>query len=254
MGPIDYQSMLTQLDVSPLLQLQQVQAQKREAGENRALRQQTVDIARSKAAADQAQEAAYRSGVDAYLKNPTSAALTDLTVRFPDQYQALRQAAEQQSAAVKKRNLDFAMRVGGLTAAGQTDKAISITEARIEALRTAGESTEISDDLLAALKSGDLARAKGAAGLVIASSADADQTKPILEALRWDAGSERAARDDARADAAAVETQRHNRVTEGQGAARVDLSRQASARAAAKGKGRGKKGAYTNAQLDALIS
>jgi len=254
--PINYSAMLAQLDVSPLLQLQQVQAQKRESAANEQYRQQQIGLLRQEAQEKAAQREAYDADVQVYMADPSSANLMGLIAKHPDQHQALRTMADQQDAAVKRRNFEAAMTLGGLVSAGQMDKALIVARKRREALANAGESTEITDSMITALQNGDAAAVRAVTGLVIAASGEPNQTKPVLETLGWDAASRRAERDDARADAAAVETQRHNRVTEGQGAARVRLSQQAGDRAATKAHAgtKPKAGAYTDAQLDGMLN
>lgn len=189
MGPIAYDQMLPQLDVSPLLQGLQI-------GEQRRFRRaqteaQTLALSQAQAEADQkaARQAAYQADVDAVLKSPTPEGYQRLLLQYPEQREAINAGLDSYSDGQKSRNLDAAMSVAGLLSAGNTDGALKVLKDRKTALNGV-ESTEITDSLIGMLESGDPAKimqAKGLAGFVISAQLG-DKAGPVLNRLGFGGG------------------------------------------------------------------
>jgi hypothetical protein len=246
-GPINYTGQQAQLDVDPLFALARQLEQRRAIRAEEEQRAAQIDLAQRKFDAEQAREGEWSSAVGSVLANPTTEGFQNL-FRFTDKIDAAKQLLGNYTDAQRNRNLTAAMEVGGLLNAGNNDLALKKLQDRRVALVNAGESTEITDSIIADIESGDPARinrARGVAGTVIATSVDPEKAGALLDRLGYSATYQL---DREKFE----ESRRHNLVSEGHDAARVDLSRAAGARAAAKGKG-GKSGGYSDAQLDALL-
>lgn len=241
MDPINYSAMLTQPDFNPLMQGLQLRKQNRALDEQTKIQQQRIDLARQEAEAKTAKEVAWQADIGGYMANPTTQGIQDLFLKHPEQSTALKALADQQTGAQKTRNVNAAMRLGGFLNAGLNDQAVKDLEQRRAALAETGESTEVTDAALAAIKSGDLTKAKAIAGIVIGGTLGED-AGPVLDALGFSDKARRDAARDDRQERHQNESERHNRVMEGQGASRVGLSAAAGARAAAKGSGKGGSG------------
>lgn len=254
-GPINYAGMLTQPDFTPLLQGLQLRRQNKAIEAQTEIAQQKVDLATQEAQAKAQQNAAWQGAVGNALQNPTTENYQKLFA-YPDRIDAAKQLLGNYTDQQKNRNLSAAMEVGGLINAGATDSAIAKLKDRRTALAQAGESTEITDHIIANLESGDPAKitqAKGLAGTVIAMTLG-DKAGPVLDSLGYGAKAEDRKADNARQAAAQAETMRHNRAMEGNAAGNLSLARQREGRVAKGGGGKGgKKGAFTDSQLDALL-
>jgi hypothetical protein len=235
------------LDVTPLLQLAQVRQQKKrdEAQTEQdvartAAVQQQARIAATKEQERQSEELAWKFGVQNVFVDPSTESFTKLMAQFPNRITEIKTLSEAQSGAQRTRNVQAAMTLGGLVNSGMNDRAVAFLQERRGALVEGGESTEVTDDLIDALKKGETARVKALSGMVIIGTLG-EGAPDVLETLGWGPKAQEKAADNARADRAQAETERHNRKVEGQGDARVGLSREAGARAGRKGSGGGAK-------------
>ncbi len=253
MGPIDYNSMLTQLDLSPLLRGRQLQLQRQENQAQIESQQARTAILQQEADRKAAEDAAWQSWAQGSRgKDLTAADWSDAMLRFPDRFQQLKAASDAQTASQRTRNVQAAMNLGGLLNAGLKDQALANLKERRAALAEAGESTEITDAAISAVQKGDLATAKQIAGSVILGTLGEDGLG-VMESIGWGPKAKKAEADAALEREKFDETKRHNRASE---AAQVRDDVRADKKAAAGGKGGGKKGAgkFSDAQLDALIS
>lgn len=255
LGPINYSQNMAQLDVSPLFALaRQLEANRANRAEE-AQRDIQIGIAQAEQDRKVAADAAWQTDVKTAFENPTTENFQRL-YQHSGKLDAAKALYSNYTDEQKTRNLNAAMEVGGLLNAGNNELALKKLKDRRTALANGGESTEITDSMIADLESGDAARvnhAKAKAGTVIAMSIDPEKAGPLLDRLGYGATYqlEREKFD---------ETKRHNRATEGVADARLGISQAASARADRKaagggkgGGGKGRKGAYSDAQLDALI-
>lgn len=251
--PINYSGLLTQVNLAPLQQGLAQRRQNQIVEDQLQERQQVRQLAQAKFEYDKQKDADYLAAVEAYKQNPTPAALRDLAIRFPDQSAALMKAGESYSGAQKQDLLGAGFGALGALSAGKNDLAIKTLEDRVTALKGSGIDTSHTQAAIDMIKSGDTKGAQAYLSYAMSGLVGADHAAGILDSLGVGAKAEDRRADNERQAAQQAETARHNRVIEGQGAARVDLSRQAGARAAANaGKKKGK-GAFSNADLDALL-
>lgn len=260
-SPINYSSMLEQLDVTPLLQGLQQRGVNRQIEAQAQLREQQGAALQAKAE----QQAADDANWNAWVANGDHSltGYQDAMLKFPGHFEQLKAGAEAQTAGQKTRNLQGAMRLGGFINAGLTDSAIADLETRRAALVQNGESTEITDAALAALKKGDIATAKKLAGIVITGTLGNDGVD-VMKTLGWDEGTARAERNEDRADRRLDQADARQAAADRRAAQSDARAERREARADARearmaaggGKGGGKKGgkgAYSDATLDALL-
>jgi hypothetical protein len=241
-GPIDYGSMLTQIDTTPLLQGFQVRDQRRDAQARTAVLERQTDIVESKEQRRQSDELAWKLGMQGVMANPSSEEFGKLALQFPDKVAAIKAASDQQSAAQRTRNVQGAMTVGGLVNAGMYDQAKKFLTERKGALAENGESTEVTDDLIEALDKGDTTRVKALTGLVISGTLG-EGAGEVLDTLGYSEKARRDAakdeRDERRADLADKREERMARATD----AAIAGRNRDDARADRKAAGGGSKGA-----------
>lgn len=245
MDPINYSGMLTQLDLSPLQRGLGMRRDNRQQDAQIQNQQAIRQLAEQKFSAEMANDQAYQQALTEFKANPTSQGVLDLSARFPDHAKALEDGFKTYTAGQQQDIIRTTTTVLGALHAGNRDLAVQNLTERRDALRRAGVDTTHTDAAIKMVQSNDPAEQKqGQAylAMVLTGAIGGEAASGILDRFGYGAKAENQAADNARADATAAETARHNRVMEGQGAARVDLSRAAGARAAAKGAGKGKSG------------
>jgi hypothetical protein len=211
-GPIDYGSMLTQLDVTPLLQASQIRGQRKQGEAQTAAIQARTQLAKTELEAKAAKEAAWTASIGDVMKNPTTQGFNNLLLRYPDEAAAIKAASDAQTAGQRTRNVQAAMTLGGLVNSGMTDRALAFLQERKGALVEGGESTEVTDDLIDALKKGDTTRVKALSGLVIAGTLG-DGAGDVLETLGWGPKAQRdAAKDERDAERLRLAQEREDRM------------------------------------------
>jgi len=201
-GPINYTGMLVRPDLTPLMQGLQLrrQNQAQDAQQQRwedqtALKQQEFE---RQAAA----QSAWDADIQGVMAAPTTASLSSLMLKHPERYQAIKAMSDQQGEVMQKRNLTAAMEVGGLLNAGANDAALAKLKDRRTALAANGESTEITDHIIANIESGDsvkITQAKALAGTVIATTLG-EKAGPVLDSLGYGARAEDREADNERAN------------------------------------------------------
>lgn len=235
-GPINYAGGQAELDVSPLYALaQQLELRKARKAQQQQ-QQQMLDLKRAEAERIAAAEASWQADVEAAFSNPTTENYQRL-FRHTDKLDAAKTLLGNYSDEQRKRNLGAAVEVGGLLNAGNSDLALKRLQDRRQALINGGESTEVTDAMIADIESRDparLQRAKATAGAVIAFT-DPEKSAEVLDRLGY---SEKVKIDREQLD----ETKRHNRATEGVAAGNLSLSQQREGRIASDAKKSGSSG------------
>ena len=226
MQPINYGAMLPQLDFTGLQRGLAIRDDRRQAQQVTDARMAQIQLATDKAAREAADKARYQDRVKEVLENPSTEAYQRMFLEFPDQLDGLKAGLESYTGAQKSRNMNAAMEVLGLVNAGAVPAAVARLKARRTALAEAGETTEITDTIIADLESGDekrIARAKGTAAFALYPMLGDDADK-VLNTLGLGAKAET---DDRRLDIA----ERRAETAEEQGERRLGLSERAADRA-----------------------
>jgi hypothetical protein len=257
MSPIDYSALLTKPDFQPLMRGLQIRRENQQADAQEEYQQQRIGIAQQEIDAKAAKDAAWQTDIGSVMANPTTVGFQQLFLKHPEQAGAIKQASDAQTEAQKTRNVQAAMRLGGFLNAGLPDQAVKDLEQRRAALAEAGESTEITDAAISAIKAGDMTKAKALAGMVIAGTLGED-AGDVLDTLGYSEKArrdrEKDDRDEKRLDLTERRVLNSERATSAAIAGRSRDDARADRKAAGGGKGGGKKGgAYSDAQLDALL-
>lgn len=240
MGPIDYGSLLQQLDVSPLLNGLQVRNQRDEVRSADRQRQAQVQLAREQFDAKQQHQAGYLAALKAWRDgggNPQG--LRDLALQYPDESEGMVRAADSYEAGAKRSIITDVSSVLGALGSNNPQLALSTLQDRRTALANGGVDTSHTDAAIQMIRSGDVAGARAFLGYSLGGLIGWDHAAGVMETLGIGAKADAVRADDARADRDLDHRIHHDTVMEGQGAARVSLSRAAGARAAARGSARG---------------
>jgi hypothetical protein len=239
MQPIDYTSMLTQLDVSPLQRGFAIRDQRQAFEADRERQAATIQLARDKFTADQVQNEAYRTWLGEY--NATAPAELGSKLRegmtlFPEQAKALKDGFDTYTAAQAKDVISTGASVVGALAAGNTDLATAKLSERRDGLRNAGVDTTQTDAALAMVKAAGSDPAKRDQAIrflamALTPAIGVDGVETLLKSVGLDAATQRAeakdARDERRLEAMERRTDAQIRATE----ARIGFSAQANDRA-----------------------
>lgn len=243
MGPIDYGSLLQQLDVSPLLNGLQVRNQRDEVRSADRQRQAQVQLAREQFDAKQQHQAGYLAALKAWRDGGGDPqGLRDLALQFPDESEGMVRAADSYEAGSKRSIITDVSSVLGALGSNNPQIALSTLRQRRTALANGGVDTSHTDAAIEMIKSGDLSGARAFLGYSLGGLIGWDHAAGVMETLGLGDKADRARRDDARADADLEERRRHNRATEGVQTDRVGIARSAAARTGSgRGGGRGNK-------------
>lgn len=248
-GPINYSAQLVQPDFEPFMQGLQIRRQNRAQEAQQQHWDEQTAIQRQAAGQVAEKQAAWDTDIQSAMTAPTTENLTSLMLKHPDHYQAIKALSDQQGEVMQKRNLTAAMEVGGLISAGAIPQAITRLKDRRTALVGAGESTEITDHIIANLESGDPAKitqAKALAGTVIATTLG-EKAGPVLDSLGYGARAEDRVQDNERADRALDLNQQRTEAAIARGEAASGRAERAADRADRKASGGGGGGGYNGA-------
>lgn len=133
------------------------------------------------------QEAAlFQQDAQAVISNPTPEGYRALLLKYPDMHEGLKAAFDKYSDAQKERNVGAASQVYAALQNGRSDLALQLLKQRKDALTAGGESTEVTDQLIDMVQSGDPAKikqAQGIAGFVLAQATGPDKIGDTLKSL-----------------------------------------------------------------------
>lgn len=255
--PINYGAMLTQIDLSPLQRGLAIRDQRREQQAQTAVQEQRVQLAQQQFTQQQADDLDYRTALSEYAKAPTSQRLLELSARFPSHAEALSAGFKTYTVAQQQDIIGSATSALGYLAQGNTAGAKAVLEKRQQALKNSGVDTTETDAAIALAGSDDpVKRRQGMALLttVLSGAIGADATSGIMKTFGLDAAADERRTDNERADRNAALAERRTanaeRATNAAIAGRARDDARADRKAAGGG---GKRGAYSDAQLDALL-
>lgn len=168
MDPINYQAAFPQIDIGRQF-LTGVQA----GGLLGSIGQQTQQnqLAQQQAQIAQKRAQQYQSDISAAMANPTPQAFSALTLKYPEQHAAVKQAWDQQSEGDKKTEGDTMAQSYSALLAGQPDVAKKIVQTQIDARKNSGLDTSHYDNALAMLDS-DPKQAQAALGFTLSHITD----------------------------------------------------------------------------------
>jgi hypothetical protein len=132
--------------------------------------------------AKQAYEAQLQTDIANALRNPTSAAFSDLMARHPDLSKEFKDAWDVRDEGARNSDLTTLGGVVSSLGAGRRDLALESVKARVEADRAAGVDNQAGEMLLEALEAGDDTRARGLASYLIAAAAGPEKLDALTNA------------------------------------------------------------------------
>jgi hypothetical protein len=177
-SPFDYFGQF----VAPLQKDRQLDIEQQQVKTQEALRKAQAAEAQRKLQ----QAALFQQDAQAVISNPTPEGYRALLLKYPDFHEGLKQAWDQYSEGQKDRNTEAASQVYATLQNGRPDLALQALKDRKAALAKAGESTEVTDQLISMIESGDPAKikqAQGIAGFALANATGPDKIGSTLEAL-----------------------------------------------------------------------
>jgi hypothetical protein len=164
------------------------------------IQQQQVDMQKAQqrvqlqqAAQKIAEIQAYKTDAQSVIDNPTPDGYRNLLLKYPEMHESLKQGWDQYSEGQKNRNVEAAGQVYATLANGQPQLALQLLKERKDALAKSGESTEVTDNLIDMIQSGDpqkIKQAQGIAGFALAQATGPDKIGPMLETLGVNGGGE----------------------------------------------------------------
>lgn len=188
MGPIDYMGMMQQGQDPGQALLQGLQI-------GGAINQQRQQQQQQQAAQQRAQK--YKTDLAQAFKSPSAEVFARLTMDYPEQREAAKQAWGQLSEARKQDEFSAASKAFAALNAGKPELATSLYEQRIQAMKNSGADTTAEQQVLDLMKA-DPASAKGYIGYAM-FSADPEKFSESVAKL----GGEQRAQAEAPADLAA---------------------------------------------------
>lgn len=221
---IDYESMLTKIDLSPLLRAQQLGDQREVARADIASRNAQTQLAQNKMTAQLEEDVAYRAALEEYKASPTPDRLRDIAMRFPKQQDALTAGAKAYTEAQRTDLLSAGFGTLGALAAGKTDLAIKTLTERRTALANSGINTDQTDAAIQLIKDGKVQDAKAYISYAMSGLVGADHAASVMNSLGI---GQKAENDERRIDIA----ERRAEASIAQGDARLSLSERAADRA-----------------------
>ena len=264
MGPINYGALQTQLDLSGLQRGLELRSANRLRQSEGARAEEIKELAKKKFDYDQAEDAEYRTAVEDYILDGTPEKLRNIGLRFPGHGDRVRQASESYTGSQQQDMIQAGWSAISALAVGKPEVATQVLQDRVKALRGAKINSSHTQAAIDMIKAGEGTKASNYLSFVMAGLTGPDHAAQVLDALGVGAKAENAQRrldnEDRRLDIA----DRRANAAIAQGNARVDLSRQAGARAdrkARQGRQRGRAklpsgfvlDGYSNAQLDSML-
>lgn len=264
LGPIDYTSMQTRLDFSPLVQGLQLRQQRKNLEADNERLDRTSQLARDKFTIDQQEHAAYLADVESYKADPTPARLRDIGLKYPEQSAALQKAGDSYTSSQKQDLVGAGFGALGALASGNTGLAASTLKTRIKALENSGIDTSHTQAAVDMIEEGKTKEATAYLSYAMAGLVGSDHAASVMETLGVGGKADDRRADNERQDRKTeleerrvANSERSTNAAIARGDAASARAERASNRADRKASGSGgkggKKGAYSDAQLDALI-
>lgn len=261
MEPINYGALQTQLDLSPL---QRGGAMRRD---NRAQEAQELDqrerrqLAQAKFTQEQEGDVEFQEWLKTFSLNPNPMDLLFGASKFPSHANALQEGFKGYKTAQQQDIIGTVVGAMGMVSAGNAAGAVAKITERRDALKRNGIDTTQTDAAIELFKSPDPVKQKQGVALlstVLWGAVGSDDAAKIMSSFGLGAKDDLAERKLAQTDRSLELRERSVDASIARSDAANARADRAEARRGASGgsggKGRGKKGAYTDAQLDALIN
>lgn len=226
-GPIDYSSLLTQLDTRPLQQLASTFREDKAVEFRKQEQQERIQIARAQFSQQQLENEEYQKDLADLSANFSPEKLRDLAWKHPQHQQSLESGFGTYNRAIQQDVIRSSTQVMSALASGNKDVALKVLDERLAGLDRGGINTDQTTALRRLVKSDDPADAQRAytmLGIIMSGAVGPEHAAGMMETMGIGTKAEDRRRDNERADADFEERKRHNRVVEGQASQRIDLT------------------------------
>lgn len=233
MAPIDYQSLLTQVNVQPLMQGLALRNDRQQLKEAQAERAERKHLAEVKFTQQQEEDKVWHADLTDLATDFTPEKLRDTMWKHPDKQESLSNGFSTYTRSVQQDVIKSTASVMSALASGNPDLAGKVLAERRTALEKGNINSDQTDALYRLVKSSDPAdrqKAYAMLGTIMSGAVGPEHAAGMMETMGIGAKAEDRRLDNERQAATAAETARHNRASEGVAAGNLQLSRQREGR------------------------
>lgn len=226
-GPIDYSSLLAQLDTRPLQQLASTLREDKAFELRKQEQQERIQLAKAQFSQEQLENAEYQKDLADLSANFSAEKLRNMAWKHPQHQQALESGFATYNRGVQQDVIRSSTEVMSALASGNKDVALKVLDERLAALDRGGINSDQTTALRRLVQSdnpADAQRAYTMLGIIMSGAVGPEHAAGMMETMGIGVKAEDRRRDNERADADLEERRRHNRVVEGQGLRRIDLT------------------------------
>lgn len=241
MAPIDYQSLLTQVNTQPLMQGLALRNDREQAKAAQAERAERTHLAKAQFTQKQEEDKVWHADLNDLATDFTPEKLRNTMWKHPDKQDALSNGFATYGRSVQQDVIKSTASVLSALASGNPDLAGNVLQERRDALVKGNINSDQTDALYRLVESDDPAdrqKAYAMLGTIMSGAVGPEHAAGMMETMGIGAKAEDRRLDNERQAAAAAETARHNRVSESVASGNLALSRQREGRVArSSGKG-----------------
>jgi hypothetical protein len=233
LGPIDYSSQLTKINVQPLMQGLQLRNERQQAKEAQAERTERVQLAKAQFTRQQDEDKVWHADLTDLSTDFTPEKLRNTMWKHPDKQEALSNGFSTYTRNIQQDVIRSTTSVMSALASGNSDLAAKVLIDRRTGLEQGNINSDQTDALYRLVKSTDPAdrqKAYAMLGTIMSGAVGPEHAAGMMETMGIGAKAEDRRLDNDRQAAAAAETARHNRASEGVAAGNLQLSRQREGR------------------------
>lgn len=233
MGPIDYSSQLTKINMQPLMQGLALRNERQQLKEAQAERAERKHLAEAKFTQQQDEDKVWLADLADLSANFSPEKLRNTMWKHADKQEALANGFSTYSRHVQQDVIKSTSSVLSALASGNTELAGKVLNERRAALSNGNINSDQTDALYRLVKSADPAdrqKAYAMLGTIMSGAVGPEHAAGMMETMGIGAKAEDRRLDNDRQAAAAAETARHNRASEGVAAGNLRLSRQREGR------------------------
>ncbi len=226
-GPIDYTSLLTQLDFTPVMQGLALRNDRQRLVDAKAERKERIDLATAQFSHEQLENEEYQRDLAGLSASFSPEKLRDLAWKYPQHQKSLEDGFGTYNRAVQQDVIRSSTQVMSALASGNKDVALKVLDERLAGLDRGGINTDQTTALRGLVQSdnpADAQRAYSMLGIIMSGAVGPEHAAGMMETMGVGAKADDRRRDNERADADFEERRRHNRVVEDQGSRRIDLT------------------------------
>jgi hypothetical protein len=232
-APINYSGLLTQINAQPLMQGLVLRNDRQQLNNAQAERAERKHLAEVKFTQQQEEDKVWHADLADLAADFTPEKLRDTMWKHPDKQEALSNGFSTYSRSVQQDVIKSTASVLSALASGNPDLAGNVLQERRDTLVKGNINSDQTDALYRLVKSDDPAdrqKAYAMLGTIMSGAVGPEHAAGMMETMGIGAKAEDRRLDNERQAAAAAETARHNRVSEGVASGNLALSRQREGR------------------------